>query len=200
MSRPMACPSFHLLLVSLIALPLEALVIERPCCHVERHIAAKFGPFYPKDVTKLELVRVRPFDACGRIQNDLAGKFALIQRGNCNFAYKVLQAQDAHAKAVIVMDTEHRVNNTWVLQMVGDAGNSSRIVIPSVFVSHAIGLRLLERIEAMKLAGMSALVTVNATGQINIKDKSNDIAKQNIILVLFGIFTIVLAHWLRIGT
>ncbi|CAK5151632.1 unnamed protein product, partial [Aphanomyces euteiches] len=84
------------------------------------------------------------------------------------------------------MDTEHRVNNTWVLQMVGDAGNSSRIVIPSVFVSHAIGLRLLERIEAMKLAGMSALVTVNATGQINIKDKSNDIAKQNIILVLFG--------------
>ncbi|KAH9150581.1 hypothetical protein AeRB84_006605 [Aphanomyces euteiches] len=191
MSRPMACPSSHLLLVLLIALPLEALVIERPCCHVERHIAAKFGPFYPKDVTKLELVRG---NCCLLFTSPMA------MRGNCNFAYKVLQAQDAHAKAVIVMDTEHRVNNTWVLQMVGDAGNSSRIVIPSVFVSHAIGLRLLERIEAMKLAGMSALVTVNATGQINIKDKSNDIAKQNIILVLFGIFTIVLAHWLRIGT
>ncbi|KAH9068604.1 hypothetical protein Ae201684P_004306 [Aphanomyces euteiches] len=168
MSRPMACPSSHLLLVLLIALPLEALVIERPCCHVERHIAAKFGPFYPKDVTKLELVRVRPFDAFG-------------WKSCADSAWQL-------------------VNNTWVLQMVGDAGNSSRIVIPSVFVSHAIGLRLLERIEAMKLAGMSALVTVNATGQINIKDKSNDIAKQNIILVLFGIFTIVLAHWLRIGT
>ncbi|KAF0685167.1 Aste57867_22869 [Aphanomyces stellatus] len=216
----------------LFVFPLYALVVERyvlaatsnaMCTALRRptrsHLvssAARFGYFYPKDIVRLELVAVRPFDACGHFQNDVAGKVALVQRGNCNFAHKVLQAQNAHAKAVVVMDDAHRENNTWLVQMVGDPGNASHVTIPSVFVSHAIGLRLVDKIDAMKLADMTMLVTLNSTGQITFQQKSNEIARQNIILVLVGcvllrislvvvscvtsILTILLAHWLRIAT
>ncbi|ETW04207.1 hypothetical protein H310_04550 [Aphanomyces invadans] len=197
-------PPFRGLLVSLcflFAIPLlNALVIERPCCHVERHVPARFGNFYPKDVNKLELVAVRPFDACSRIRNDIAGKVALMARGNCNFAHKVLQAQVAGAKAVVVMDSEHRVNTSWVVTMIGDAGNATQVVIPSVFVSRAIGLRLLDLMDALKLADMTVLVTLNATGQVIVKQKSSDITTQNILMVLVGLFMVLVAHWFRLGT
>ncbi|ETV82363.1 hypothetical protein, variant 1 [Aphanomyces astaci] len=200
MAPPLRQLLICLSLLLLIVLPLNALVIDRPCCNVERHVPARFGHLYPKDVVQLELVVVRPFDACGLIRNDLSGKVALMVRGDCNFAHKVLQAQTAGAKAVVVMDNEHRMNNSWVVTMVGDPGNASQVVIPSVFVSRAIGLRLLESIDAMNLADMSVLVTLNSTGQILVKAKSNDITQQNIIMILVGVIMVLVAHWFRLGT
>jgi len=39
---------------------------------------------------------------------DLRGKVAFIQRGDCNFAQKVWNAQRAHAIGAVVMDSDLR--------------------------------------------------------------------------------------------
>ena len=49
---------------------------------------------------------MEPEDACSPITTkDLAGKVALIKRGNCNFTDKILHAQKASAVAAVVYDT-----------------------------------------------------------------------------------------------
>ena len=67
-------------------------------------------------------------DACEPIQNNMNGKIAVVDRGACAFVTKVLNAQAAGAKGVIV------VNN----QPVGRSpmgGSSPDVVIPSVGTS-----------------------------------------------------------------
>jgi len=71
-------------------------------------------------------------DGCEPIQNNLNGKLALIDRGACAFTTKVLNAQVAGAKGVIV------VNN----QPVGPApmgGSDPNVTIPSVGVTMNLG-------------------------------------------------------------
>jgi hypothetical protein len=51
---------------------------------------------------------VTPFTACEPIEMDLRGKVAFIQRGDCNFAQKVWNAQRAHAIGAVVMDSDLR--------------------------------------------------------------------------------------------
>ncbi|WP_306641141.1 T9SS-dependent M36 family metallopeptidase [Sanyastnella coralliicola] len=75
-----------------------------------------------------------PTEACSALINggDVSGKFALIDRGSCNFTQKVLNAQNAGAIGVVV------VQNT------GDApfsmgGADATITIPAVMVSLADG-------------------------------------------------------------
>ena len=73
-----------------------------------------------------------PTDACEPIQNKMKGKIAVVDRGACAFVTKVLNAQDAGAKGVIV------VNN----QPVGRppmGGSSPDVVIPSVGISRDDG-------------------------------------------------------------
>ncbi|CAK4080028.1 unnamed protein product [Aphanomyces euteiches] len=141
----------------------QALVIERPCCHVADHVSAVFGSNVTNDVdyVRREVIAVEPFEACeGPIEQDLSGKMALILRGKCNFAWKVLQAQRANAIAVVVMDhTPRSSSEPWELQMIGD-GNATEIHIPSVFVSHETGQAILGNITT----GGPVLLTLNTTG------------------------------------
>ncbi|ETV94221.1 hypothetical protein, variant [Aphanomyces invadans] len=134
----------------------------RPCCRAMDHIPALFGANVSNhvDFVRREIVKVEPFDACtGDIQNDLSGKIALILRGECNFAWKVWQAQKANAIAVVVMDVQPRTpHELWEVQMVGDK-YASDVHIPSVFVSHETGNAILESLEDQVV-----LVTMNATG------------------------------------
>lgn len=102
-------------------------------------LIAGFGPGLPTPPITENLAVViddnsgggsNPNDGCENITNaaQLNGKIALIQRGNCDFVVKVKKAQDAGAKAVVM------VNN------VGGApitmgGTDATIVIPSVMIS-----------------------------------------------------------------
>lgn len=69
-------------------------------------------------------------DGCENITNAAAinGKIALVKRGNCNFTVKVKKAQDAGAKAVVV------VNNVAGAP-INMGGEDPTIVIPSVMIS-----------------------------------------------------------------
>ena len=73
-------------------------------------------------------------DGCEPIINDIAGKFAMIDRGFCTFVIKVKNAQDAGAVGVVM------VNNDGEPIVMG--GSDASIVIPAVMISQANGTTL----------------------------------------------------------
>lgn len=66
-----------------------------------------------------------PTDGCGPILNSVSGRIALIDRGTCGFAVKVLNAQNAGAVAVLIGD------NVVALPPPGLGGADPNIAIPS---------------------------------------------------------------------
>ncbi len=98
-------------------------------------------------------------DACSNISQNLSGKIALVDRGNCAFVTKVLNAENAGAVGVIV------INNA-----AGDAfamsGADPGLNIPSVMISQAdgntiktqlgVGVTATIRPDATRLAGADA--------------------------------------------
>ena len=98
-----------------------------------------FGPKHFGDITA-KVVWVRDGSAadtlgCNTLTNaaQLAGNIALIYRGTCNSAQKVLNAQNAGAVAVIVVSTS---NTASAMQ------GSGAIKIPSVIVSSTDGAKI----------------------------------------------------------
>ncbi|SEF18476.1 M28 family peptidase [Jiangella alba] len=68
------------------------------------------------------------------------GSIALVQRGTCGFAVKVLNAQTAGAAGVVVMN-EGQVGRTGLVGMIGDA---TGLAIPAVFATFDAGASLAE--------------------------------------------------------
>lgn len=100
---------------------------------------AAFGPGIPTIPVTADVVLVTDGtapanDGCEPLTNgaQVSGKIALIDRGNCNFATKVEEAQAAGAVAAIV------VNNVAgaPIQM---GGNSTIVTIPSIMITLADG-------------------------------------------------------------
>lgn len=81
------------------------------------------------DLALVEDDEADPYDGCGNITNasTINGKIAILRRGDCNFTVKMLNAQNAGAIAVIVVN-----------DVSGDptpmGGNGAQITIPGVMV------------------------------------------------------------------
>lgn len=69
-------------------------------------------------------------EACETITSDVAGKIALIDRGNCFFSSKVLNAQQQGAIAVLVVNNQD--GSDYLNMSGGDAAD--QVTIPSFFV------------------------------------------------------------------
>lgn len=70
-------------------------------------ISATFGGRAPAITADLEFVNdgtAQPTQGCNPLQNDLSGKVALIDRGGCEFGVKALNAEQAGASAVVVIN------------------------------------------------------------------------------------------------
>jgi extracellular elastinolytic metalloproteinase len=102
-------------------------------------VSAGFGPGIPTTPITENLAVViddnagggtNPNDGCENITNaaQLNGKIVMIQRGNCDFVVKVKKAQDAGAKAVVM------VNNVAGAP-IAMGGTDPTINIPSVMIS-----------------------------------------------------------------
>lgn len=125
-------------------------------------VNAGFGPGFGTPVTgQLVLVvdDAEPFnDGCSGFTNaaDIAGKIAVVDRGNCNFIAKVNAAEAEGAIAVIV------INNTAGASIVmGGTGSSS---IPAAMITQANGNIL----KALLEDGETIEVTISApTGEAN---------------------------------
>ena len=85
-----------------------------------------------------------PYDACDKITNtlDIGSQIAVLRRGVCNFTDKILKAQDAGAKAVIV------VNNDAASGIFAMGGDDNTIKIPSIMISKADGDPLINALAA----------------------------------------------------
>nr|WP_262489946.1 M36 family metallopeptidase [Hymenobacter sp. AT01-02] len=89
----------------------------------------------------------------------ISGKIALIQRGKCNFAVKIRNAQNAGAKMVVMMDS---IPNTTTLVNMGStvAADTVGLRIPSIFITKADGDRLKAALDAGQTVSLSASSTV----------------------------------------
>ena len=103
-------------------------------------VGAGFGPGVSTSITRNIILvddgTAPTSDACEPLINGAAvlGNIALLDRGVCNFVDKVLQAQNAGAVAVIV------INNTAAAPFsMGDNGNGASVTIPAVMISQADG-------------------------------------------------------------
>lgn len=90
---------------------------------------------------------------CGSLVNgaSLAGKIALVRRGNCTFLEKIQLAQNAGAIAVIIMN-----NTAGEPIAIGGTDTNGTVTIPSVMVSRSTG----DLLEAALLNG-NVNVTLN---------------------------------------
>ncbi|GAB4420051.1 MAG: hypothetical protein OHK0039_33170 [Bacteroidia bacterium] len=115
--------------------------------------AAGFGPGLPATPLTADLVLVEDGsgnnEGCNTITNSaaLAGKIAVVDRGNCTFVAKITNVQNAGAAAVIVVNNQ----NSAPFAM---GGNGTGINVPSVMIS-------LQNGNAIK--GALASGTVNGT-------------------------------------
>lgn len=85
--------------------------------------------------------------------DEIRGRIALIDRGNCNFDDKVLRAQEAGAIAAII------VNNAGN-NLVSMFGNDEDIIIPSFFIGQDDGT-------ALKASLPGAIVRMDTTGDLS---------------------------------
>jgi len=82
------------------------------------------------------------YEACDTIDNDLSGKIAMIYRNSCGFGVKCLNAQDAGARAVIIVNREPGLVN-----MLGGT-EGLLVTIPVTFISDTDGAILRARMDA----------------------------------------------------
>lgn len=131
--------------------------------------AAAFGPALPSEGITANLgladdgVNPDVNDACQPIQNDLTGKIAILNRGDCTFVEKVIAAQEAGAVACII------VNNDGD-NVIAMGGSDFSITIPSVMIGLTDGQNFISAIEN----GNTVNVTLHGNIQNNTQDASFD--------------------------
>lgn len=106
-------------------------------------------------------VSTDPNDACDNITNggDLNGKIAVIRRGECQFGFKVLAAENQGAIAVIVVNN---VPGAPIAMGPGDVGGS--VTIPSLMVNQADGEAIITALDG----GATVNGTIVDAGPYNI--------------------------------
>ena len=109
---------------------------------------ASFGPPLSAGGTTADVVQSVPNDGCSPITNSVAGRIALIDRGNCNFTVKAANAQNAGATAVVIVD------NVSAATPPGMSGTDNTITIPTVSITMANG----NAIKAQLSAGVNGTV------------------------------------------
>ena len=124
--------------------PAPAFLITEPDSLAGRYqiSTAEFGPALSASAVTGEIAlatdgTANGNQACNGVVNgsDIAGGIALIDRGNCNFTVKVRNAQNAGARAVVVVNNEAGAP-------IPMGGTDNSIVIPSVMISRADGDRI----------------------------------------------------------
>ncbi|GAB5417171.1 MAG: hypothetical protein Crog4KO_20370 [Crocinitomicaceae bacterium] len=77
-------------------------------------------------------------EACNPLINDLTGKIAVVYRNTCEFGAKALNAENAGAVAVIIINREDEVIN------MGGGADGLSVTIPVVFISSVSGAALVQ--------------------------------------------------------
>jgi len=124
---------------------------------------AGFTPPWNNTYNGIQLVPTEPACACGFIQNsdEIEGKIALIERGDCSFVSKVIRAEDAGAVAVVVTDQDHD-NDELFISMVDDT-TEREVTIPAAFVIGKNGHIIKKTLDKLSLPAAVMNIPVNIT-------------------------------------
>src|SRR5690554_2601416 len=112
-----------------------------------------------------------PIEGCAALTNaaNVAGKIAIVMRGDCPFVDKIRNAENAGAIAVIVINHNNPSNDPAYTPYVNMAGEPNPLfTIPSVFMSYADGQILMNAIQTQTVS-----VTLQGTG-VYMRDGSFD--------------------------
>nr|ALS05248.1 pradc1-like isoform 2 [Tortanus forcipatus] len=95
---------------------------------------ASFAPGWNETMMRIPLVPTDPACGCGYIRNqeDIEGRIALIDRGDCSFVSKVVRAEEAGARGVIITDQDAE-NDELYISMVDDT-TERKVNIPAAFL------------------------------------------------------------------
>ena len=147
--------------VALMCAPASGLVIcaekkgtsEPPCLeilHTEGVFSAPL-PFNPKEGIRgpISIFKERFCGAEGDALKALAphveGRIAVVERGDCTFEEKALNAQSLGAVGLVVFNSQDTSN---LILMGGDENEATGLTIPAVFISGEAGEMLIEYVEA----------------------------------------------------
>jgi len=122
---------------------------------------ASFCPPWNHTFNGAQLVPTEPPCGCGFIQNSeqVEGKIALIERGDCSFVSKVVRAQEAGAIAVVVTDQD-KDNDELFISMVDDTTERD-VEIPAAFVLGKNGHMIKRTLEKLSLSEAVINIPVN---------------------------------------
>ncbi len=143
---------------------------------------ASFGPAFPADPAPASIVPVEDFEGgfpdgaglgCDIYANEdeVEGNIALVQRGDCEFGVKVLNAQDAGAIGVIVHNCNPDEadcaadNGEDLINMGVGATDPNAITIPSTFIRRSDGLLFVDN--APGVEGYVQLVPINRDSDLD---------------------------------
>lgn len=124
---------------------------------------AGFTPPWNNTYNGVQLVPTEPACGCGFIQNsdEIEGKIALVERGDCSFVSKVIRAQDAGAIAVVVTDQDSD-NDELFISMVDDT-TEREVNIPAAFVLGKNGHIIKKTLDRLSLQAAVVNIPVNIT-------------------------------------
>ncbi|MGB6035265.1 MAG: T9SS-dependent M36 family metallopeptidase, partial [Cryomorphaceae bacterium] len=133
--------------------------------------SATFGPGFPDEGLTGNLVlaedsEVPVTNGCSEITNgeEVSGNIAILYRGGCSFAEKVLFAQEVGATGVII------INNIVGEDPITPGGASTEVNIPSLMISFEVAQILLDALDA----GEDVNVTLENSDGSTQKDGSFD--------------------------
>lgn len=105
-----------------------------------------------------------PNDACTALKNsyDIKGKIALVERGECSFLTKVIQAEEAGAIGAIITDTHSQTDVDYYIEMVHDNTNRDTN-IPSGYLMGRSGRMIMNSLNKHGLDRAIINIPVNLT-------------------------------------
>ncbi|GLR15540.1 T9SS type A sorting domain-containing protein [Portibacter lacus] len=108
-----------------------------------------FGPAITKSLCgELVWAEDGETEGCESITKDLSDKIALIRRGTCDFSLKIWNAQQAGAKAVVIVGHDQDPNGEGALVGMLAGDNADDVTIPAIFISYTSGLTIVPAVEA----------------------------------------------------
>lgn len=129
------------------------------------HVVIPGSPGLTTDLVLYQDATSDVTDACETAVNasQIAGKIVILRRGTCNFTIKVLNAQNAGAVAVIVVNNDTANPDQYVNMSGAEAG----ITIPAVFLTYNIGEALIAQMTSGAVNVTLKTDFVNADGDFD---------------------------------
>eukprot|EP00088_Acartia_fossae_P001333 TRINITY_DN10505_c0_g1_i7.p1 TRINITY_DN10505_c0_g1~~TRINITY_DN10505_c0_g1_i7.p1 ORF type:complete len:205 (-),score=11.12 TRINITY_DN10505_c0_g1_i7:215-829(-) len=124
---------------------------------------SSFTPAWNVSYTGASLVPTDPSCGCGYIRNheEVEGRIAFIERGDCSFVSKVIRAEEAGAIGVIITDSD--IDNDDIYISMVDDTTQRKVQIPAVFLLGKNGQIIKRTLEKLHLNHAEINIPVNIT-------------------------------------